>query len=49
MNYRHAGDNAVGKTSLVQSFASDGTQFSKAYTMVGYSYDFVDRFTVKDS
>ena len=29
-----AGDSTVGKSALTQSFASDGTQFPKAYAMV---------------
>ena len=28
------GDSTVGKTALVQSFSSDGTQYSKNYNMV---------------
>jgi len=29
-----AGNDGVGKSALVESFASDGTQFPKNYTMV---------------
>ena len=29
------GDSTVGKSTITQSFVSDGTQFAKAYNMVG--------------
>lgn len=34
-NFRVVGDSTVGKSAITQSFASDGTQFAKAYNMVG--------------
>ena len=35
LNFRVAGDSTVGKSAITQSFVSDGTQFAKAYNMVG--------------
>ena len=33
-NYFPVGNSAVGKSAITQSFATDGIQFPKSYTMV---------------